>query len=202
MTMQLNYALPQTRPLRSGRNSRILSAESLSLGRKRHYAPCNYQSVLNLVLCLLLFSLAGCAHKPPSYKEAMLGEDQIWIAQGVLDSYKERALDLFAYPEGIDLAGYIRSLKPDTNHPVTFGFTEDGGGRVIVRVPARLTNGTPARHGGVAVRLREFDDWAFSIVVHHSKREMSMTCGFIQPGVTKGISKLAWSGAKGRERSV
>ena len=113
------------------------------LGRRRHYAPCSLQGAFNFVLCLLIASLAGCVHKPRSYKEAMLGKDQIWIAEGVLDSYKERALDLFAYPEGIDLVGYVRSLKPDTNHPVTFGFTEDGGGRVIVRVPARLTNGTP-----------------------------------------------------------
>lgn len=61
----------------------------------------------------------------------------------MLGGYRERALDLFAYPECIDLVGCLHDLEVDTNHSVAFGFTEDGGGRVIVRIPALLTNGTP-----------------------------------------------------------
>ena len=102
----------------------------------------NIQSSLKSAALLGIVTFVGCTHNAPSYKKAMAG-DSLFIVQDVLDNNKERALRLLDSPEGIDLVGYIRRLRLDTNQPVTFGFSEDGGGRVIVRVPTRMTNGTP-----------------------------------------------------------
>jgi len=93
-------------------------------------------------VCLLIVFVSGCACKAPGYKQSMIDEGRIFVAQSVLDTYRDRALNLFSCPDGMDIIGYFRSLKLDTNRPVTFGFTDEGR-HLIVRVPALFTNGTP-----------------------------------------------------------
>ena len=98
------------------------------------------RTIVFLFACIFFI---GCAHKPPGYKEAMLNDRTMFVSQGAIDQCKQRSLSLFEQPDGFNLVGYIRDLKPDTNQQATVGFTEEGGGRFIVRVPTRMTNGTP-----------------------------------------------------------